>query len=50
MLGELGLLSLEKKRLMDGLIVAFQNLKGAYKRNGAKLFTRVAVQGGMGSN
>ena len=40
-LRELGLLSLEKRRLRGGLIVAFQYLKGAYKQEGEQLFTRV---------
>jgi len=36
----LGLLSLEKRRLQGGLIAAFQNLKGAYKKDGDKLFSK----------
>jgi len=40
-LRELGLFSLEKRRLQRGLIVAFQYLKGAYKQEGEWLFTRV---------
>ena len=39
-LRELGLFSLEKRRLQD-LIVAFQYLKGAYKQEGEWLFMRV---------
>ncbi|KGL96788.1 hypothetical protein N301_15924, partial [Charadrius vociferus] len=39
-LRELGLLSLEKRRLWGDLIVAFQSLKGAYRRAGEGLFTR----------
>ena len=40
-LRELGLFSLEKRRLPGYLIVAFQYLKGAYKQEGERLFTRV---------
>ena len=40
-LRELGLISLEKRRLCGDLIVAFQYLKGAYKQEGEWLFTRV---------
>jgi len=39
-LRELGLLSLEKKRLWGYLIAAFQYLKGAYKAAREGLFTR----------
>ena len=37
---ELGLISLEKRRLWGDLTVTFQNLKGAYKQEGEWLFTR----------
>ncbi|GAB0180294.1 triadin [Grus japonensis] len=37
---ELGLFSLEKTRLQEDLIVAFQYLKGAYRKAGEGLFTR----------
>ena len=40
-LRELGLFSLEKRRLWGDLIVAFQYLKEAYKQEGQRLFTRV---------
>jgi len=40
-LRELGLFSLEKRRPQDDLIAAFQYLKGAYRKDGEGLFTRV---------
>ncbi|KFQ06668.1 hypothetical protein N329_12244, partial [Haliaeetus albicilla] len=39
-LRQLGLFSLEKRRLQGHLITAFQYIKGAYKKAGEELFTR----------
>jgi len=47
-LRELGLFSLEKRILGEELIAAFQYFKGAYTKDGDKLFNRpVAIAQGV---
>ena len=48
-LRELVWFSLEKRRLRGDLIVAFQYLKGAYKKDEERLFTRACSDRTRGS-
>ena len=49
-LRELGLFSLEKRRLLEDFIVAFQYLKGAYRKAGEGLFIRAGSNRTRGNN
>ncbi|KAK4818682.1 hypothetical protein QYF61_017903 [Mycteria americana] len=48
-LRELGFFSLEKKRLWGDLIAAFQYFKGAYKKDGDRLFSRACCDSTRGN-
>jgi len=48
-LRELGLLSLEKRRLEGDLIAAFQHLKGSYKKAAERHFTRAGSDKARGN-
>ena len=39
-LRDLGLFSLEKRRMQGDLVSAFQYLKGAYRKEGGNIFSR----------
>ena len=45
-----GIVWLGEEKLLGDLIMAFQYLKGAYKREGEQLFTRVDSDRTMGSD
>ncbi|KAJ7424291.1 hypothetical protein WISP_29486 [Willisornis vidua] len=49
-LREVGLFSLEKRRLQEELIVAFQYLKGAYRKDRERLFTKTCSDKTGGNN
>jgi len=49
-LSELGLFSPDKRRLWRHLVAAFQYLKGAYKKDGDKLFSRACCNRTRGND
>ena len=49
-LRELGFFSLEKRRFWGDLLAAFQYLKGTYKKDGGRLFTKACSDRTRGNN
>jgi len=48
-LRQMGLFSLEKRRLLEELVAAFQYLKGGYNKEGDRFFIRVCCCGTKGN-